>query len=107
MAMGTNGMKYSLVLREVIAGGTIALVQEGDLITIDAEARLLQLEVTDTEIRQRRAAWRQPAPRYTQGVLAKYIQLTRPADQGASTGCAGLATSSPHPWQYKRTHQWL
>jgi dihydroxy-acid dehydratase len=83
---GTWGLVVGHVAPEAFDGGTIALVQEGDLITIDAEARLLQLEVTDTEIRQRRAAWRQPAPRYTQGVLGKYIQLTRPADQGASTG---------------------
>ena len=74
------------VAPEAFEGGTIALVQEGDLITIDAEARLLQLEVADTEIQRRREAWRQPAPRYTQGVLGKYTQLTRPANQGASTG---------------------
>lgn len=83
---GTWGFVVGHVAPEAFEGGTIALVQEGDLITIDAEARLLQLEVADTEIQRRREAWRQPAPRYTQGVLGKYTQLTRPANQGASTG---------------------
>lgn len=83
---GTWGLVVGHVAPEAFDGGTIALVQEGDMITIDAEVRLLQLEVADAEIRQRREAWRQPVPRYTQGVLGKYIQLTRPANQGASTG---------------------
>lgn len=83
---GTWGFVIGHVAPEAFEGGTIALVEEGDLITIDADAHLLQLEVDDGEVQRRRAEWRQPAPRYTQGVLGKYAQLTRPANQGASTG---------------------
>jgi len=57
---------------EAAVGGTIALVHEGDRVTIDAEGRKLQLEVDEAEIARRRAAWKPPAPRYTTGVLAKY-----------------------------------
>ena len=70
---------------EAFVGGTIALVQEGDSVTIDAERRLLQLNVSEEEIAQRRAKWRQPQPRYTRGVLAKYAKLVSTASQGAVT----------------------
>lgn len=83
---GTWGMVVGHVAPEAFAGGTIALVQEGDLITIDAHKLLLQLNVDDAELTRRRAAWTQPKPRYTRGVLAKYAALARPADQGAVTG---------------------
>ena len=66
-------------------GGNIALVQEGDSITIDADARLLQLNVPDAELARRRAAWQPPAPRYTRGVLAKYAKLVSTASLGAVT----------------------
>jgi dihydroxy-acid dehydratase len=66
-------------------GGTIGLIVEGDSITIDAHQRLLQLNVSDTEIARRRAAWKQPAPRYTRGVLAKFAKLTSTASYGAVT----------------------
>ncbi|KVA75231.1 dihydroxy-acid dehydratase [Burkholderia ubonensis] len=83
---GTWGMVVGHVAPEAFVGGTIALVQEGDSITIDANQLLLQLNVDDAELARRRAAWKQPAPRYTRGVLAKFAALARPANQGAVTG---------------------
>ncbi|MBY4697383.1 dihydroxy-acid dehydratase [Burkholderia latens] len=83
---GTWGMVVGHVAPEAFVGGTIALVQEGDSITIDAHRLVLQLNVDDTELARRRAAWKQPAPRYTRGVLAKYAALARPANKGAVTG---------------------
>jgi dihydroxy-acid dehydratase len=74
------------VAPEAYEGGTLALVEEGDIITIDARKLLLQLEVDDAELARRRAAWTQPAPRYTRGVLAKFFALARPANEGAVTG---------------------
>ncbi|RDJ14340.1 dihydroxy-acid dehydratase [Rhizobium grahamii] len=83
---GTWGMVVGHVTPEAFVGGTIALVQEGDMITIDAHRKLLQLEVDEDEIARRRALWRQPNPRYTKGVLAKFAALARPANEGAITG---------------------
>jgi dihydroxy-acid dehydratase len=83
---GTWGMVVGHVTPEAFVGGTIALVQEGDMITIDAHRKLLQLEVDEDEIARRRALWRQPKPRYTTGVLAKFATLARPANEGAITG---------------------
>ena len=83
---GTWGMVVGHVTPEAFVGGTIALVQEGDSITIDAHTLLLQLNVDEAELDRRRAAWTPPAPRYTRGVLAKFAALARPADQGAVTG---------------------
>ncbi|WP_321899722.1 dihydroxy-acid dehydratase [Burkholderia cepacia] len=83
---GTWGMVVGHVAPEAFVGGTIALVQEGDSITIDAHRLLLQLNVDDAELARRRAAWQQPAPRYTRGVLAKFAALARPSNQGAVTG---------------------
>ena len=80
---GTWGMVVGHVAPEAHAGGLIALVQEGDTITIDAHRRLLQLEVAEAEIARRRAAWRQPAPRYTRGVLAKFARNANSASRGA------------------------
>jgi len=83
---GTWGMVVGHVAPEAYAGGTIGLIQEGDSITIDAHRLLLQLNVDDSEIERRRALWKQPAPRYTRGVLAKYAALALPANKGAITG---------------------
>jgi dihydroxy-acid dehydratase len=83
---GTWGMVVGHVAPEAYAGGTIGLVQEGDSITIDAHRLLVQLNVPDAEIEKRRAAWKQPAPRYTTGVLGKYAQLVGTASKGAVTG---------------------
>ncbi len=82
---GTYGMVVGHVAPEAYVGGTIALVQEGDSITIDAPARLLQLNVPDDELARRRAAWTPPAPRYTRGVLAKYAKLVSSSSLGAVT----------------------
>jgi len=83
---GTWGMVVGHVAPEAYAGGTIGLVQEGDSITIDAHRLLVQLNVPDAEIEKRRAAWKQPPPRYTTGVLGKYAQLVGTASKGAVTG---------------------
>ena len=66
-------------------GGTIALVEEGDSITSDAEARLLQLNISEDELARRRALWQPPDPRYTRGVLAKYARHVSSASLGAVT----------------------
>src|SRR6202012_3354075 len=82
----TWGMVVGHVAPEAYEGGAIALVQEGDSITIDAHKLLLQLNVSDEEIARRRAAWKKPAPKYTRGVLAKFAALAGPANKGAVTG---------------------
>jgi dihydroxy-acid dehydratase len=82
---GTWGMVVGHVSPEAYVGGTIALVYEGDSITIDAELRLIQLDVDDAELARRRAAWRPPKPRYTTGVLGKYMKLVSTASLGAIT----------------------
>jgi dihydroxy-acid dehydratase len=82
---GTYGMVVGHVAPEAFVGGTIALVQEGDSITIDADARLLQLNVSDAELAQRRTQWQQPMPRYTRGILAKYSKLVSSSSFGAVT----------------------
>ncbi|MHB1530834.1 dihydroxy-acid dehydratase [Acidithiobacillus sp.] len=81
----TYGMVVGHVAPEAAVGGTIALVNEGDSVTIDAEQGLLQLNVPDEEIARRRAAWQAPVPRYTRGVLAKYAKLVSSASKGAVT----------------------
>ncbi|MFC3725762.1 dihydroxy-acid dehydratase [Neoaquamicrobium sediminum] len=83
---GTWGMVVGHVAPEAHLGGTIALVEEGDIISIDAHKLLLQLHVDDIELTHRRSAWTQPPPRYTRGVLAKFARLARPANEGALTG---------------------
>jgi len=82
---GTWGMVVGHVAPEAYVGGPIALVKEGDSITIDADKRLLQLHVSDEELARRRAQWKQPAPRYTRGLMAKYIRLVSTASVGAVT----------------------
>jgi dihydroxy-acid dehydratase len=83
---GTWGMVVGHVTPEAYEGGNIALVEDGDTITIDAAAQLLQLHVDELELVRRRALWRQPEPRYTRGVLAKFAKLVRPANEGAVSG---------------------
>jgi dihydroxy-acid dehydratase len=80
---GTWGMVVGHVAPEAFEGGTIALVHEGDSITIDAHQLLLQVNVTDEELAKRRASWKQPAPRYTRGVLAKFAKNAASASAGA------------------------
>ena len=73
------------VAPEAYVGGAIALVKEGDSITIDAKQRLLQLNITEEEMAQRRANWQAPQPRYTRGVLGKYAKLVSSSSLGAVT----------------------
>ena len=82
---GTWGMVVGHVAPEAYEGGPIALVQDGDSITIDAHKRVIQLNVTDRELAKRRKAWTQPKPRYTSGVMAKYMRLVSTASKGAVT----------------------
>jgi len=82
---GTYGLVVGHVAPEAAVGGALALVQEGDPITIDAERRVLQLDVSDAELARRRGRWKPPAPRYTSGVLAKYAKLVSSASLGAVT----------------------
>jgi dihydroxy-acid dehydratase len=82
---GTWGMVVGHVAPEAFVGGLIGLVQEGDPITIDAHQRLIQLNVPEAELARRKAAWKQPAPRYTRGLMAKYMKLVSTASKGAVT----------------------
>jgi dihydroxy-acid dehydratase len=80
---GTWGMVVGHVAPEAFDGGTIGLVQEGDSVTIDAHRLLLQLNVSEEEIARRRKSWKQPAPRYTRGVLSKFARNAASASKGA------------------------
>jgi len=82
---GTWGMVVGHVAPEAFEGGPIALVREGDSITIDAVKRLVQLNIPAKELADRRKKWRRPTPRYTRGALAKYIKLVSTASRGAVT----------------------
>jgi len=82
---GTWGMVVGHVAPEAYVGGPIALIQEGDSVTIDAHKLLLQLNISDEEMAARRQAWVQPKPRYTRGVLAKFGKLASTASRGAVT----------------------
>jgi dihydroxy-acid dehydratase len=82
---GTWGMVVGHVAPEAYVGGTIALVEEGDSVTIDAHRLLIQLDVADDELARRRANWRAPPPRHTRGLLAKYRRLVSTASIGAIT----------------------
>jgi dihydroxy-acid dehydratase len=80
---GTWGMVVGHVAPEAYEGGNIALVQEGDTISIDSRTLTLELRVPDEELARRRAAWRRPQPRYTRGVLAKFARSASSASTGA------------------------
>jgi dihydroxy-acid dehydratase len=82
----TKGYSVGHVAPEAFVGGPIALIEEGDMISIDAEHRRMDVEVDDATLAARRAAWRAPEPRYATGALAKYARLVSSADQGAVTG---------------------
>ena len=82
---GTWGMVVGHVAPEAYVGGVIALINEGDSVTIDAHKLLIQLNVDEAEIAKRRATWKQPKPRYTRGLLAKYARLASSASKGAVT----------------------
>ncbi len=82
---GTWGMVVGHVAPEAYVGGNIALVKEGDSVTIDAKKHLIQLNVPAKELAKRRKKWRAPKPRYTRGLLAKYMKLVSTASKGAIT----------------------
>jgi dihydroxy-acid dehydratase len=81
----TKGLMVGHVAPEAYVGGPIAAIHEGDTIIIDTEARTLNVQLSDDELKARLADWKRPAPRYTSGVLAKYASLVSQADQGAIT----------------------
>ncbi len=82
---GTYGLVVGHVAPEAAVGGTIGLVNEGDSITIDAHKKLLQINVSESELAQRKSQWQPPQPRYTRGVLAKYAKLVSSSSLGAVT----------------------
>jgi dihydroxy-acid dehydratase len=82
---GTHGLVVGHVAPEAALGGPLALVREGDSITIDAGRRELRINVPDRELATRKQKWQAPAPRYTSGVLAKYAKLVSSSSQGAVT----------------------
>jgi dihydroxy-acid dehydratase len=82
---GTFGMVVGHIAPEAAVGGNLALVNEGDLITIDADRRLLQVHLTDEELAERRKNWQPPQARYTRGVIAKYAKLVSSSSVGAVT----------------------
>jgi dihydroxy-acid dehydratase len=84
----THGLVVGHVAPEAAVGGGLALVREGDPVTIDAEARVLRVEIPDAELQRRRAEWRPPRPRYTSGVLAKYARVVSSSSLGAVTDLA-------------------
>ena len=82
---GTWGMVVGHVTPEAYEGGPLALVRNGDSVTIDAHKRLIQLNVPKAELARRRAKWKPPKARYTTGVLGKYAKLVGTASKGAVT----------------------
>jgi len=81
----TWGMVVGHVAPEAFVGGNIALVKDGDSITIDAHKLLIQVNISDEELAKRRAEWKPPAPRYTRGLMGKFIKLVSTASKGAVT----------------------
>ena len=82
----TRGLMLGHVAPEAAVGGAIALVREGDVITLDIHGRRIDVALSDAELQERRSAWQAPSPNYVTGVLAKYAQLVSSASEGAVTG---------------------
>jgi dihydroxy-acid dehydratase len=82
---GSHGFVVGHITPEAHVGGPIGVLKNGDVITIDAQAHTIEVDISDSEMAARLAAWRQPKPRYTRGVLAKYAALVRSASEGAVT----------------------
>jgi dihydroxy-acid dehydratase len=82
---GTHGLVVGHVSPEAYDGGPIALLNEGDLVTIDATKQILHMEVSESELTERKKSWKKPEPRFKSGVLAKYVKLVQSASQGAIT----------------------
>jgi dihydroxy-acid dehydratase len=93
---GTHGLMLGHVSPEAAVGGPIALVEEGDTIVVDVDARELNLEVDEATLATRRARWTPPAPNYRTGVMAKYAALVSSASEGAITNGARLARALAH-----------
>jgi len=85
----THGLCVGHVAPEAMVGGPLALLQEGDVVAIDVDARSLSVELSDDELARRRAAWQPPAPHYTSGVMAKYARTAAQANDGAATNIIG------------------
>lgn len=83
---GTHGLVVGHVSPEAWVGGPLALIRDGDQITIDVDKKLLEVALDDAELGRRRQAWQPPPPREQHGVLAKYARLARSAAEGATTG---------------------
>ncbi len=81
----TRGMCIGHIAPEAMLGGPIGLLQEGDIVTVDIDARTLNVELSDAELQKRAAAWTPPAPNYPSGVMAKYARTAQQADDGAVT----------------------
>ncbi len=82
---GTHGFVVGHVTPEAYLGGNIALVKDGDKITIDAVNNVLQLHVSDEELAERRKEWKQPEPTFKKGTLGKYIRNVKTASEGCVT----------------------
>ena len=82
---GSHGFVVGHISPEAYVGGPLSLVKNGDLITIDAEKRELNLEIPMAELKKRKKLWKMPKPRYTRGVLAKYASAVTSASLGAVT----------------------
>jgi dihydroxy-acid dehydratase len=81
----THGLMVGHIAPEAFRGGPIALLRDGDMVTIDVEARRLDMDVDPAELDRRRVEWKQPDPRYTKGVFAKYAATVGSAAEGART----------------------
>ena len=79
----SHGLMIGHVSPEAVVGGPIALVKDGDIVTVDVERRDLSVSLSDAELRARKADWKAPVPRYTHGVFAKYAKLVTSASRGA------------------------
>ena len=82
---GSHGFIVGHVVPEAQEGGPIALVRDGDVVVIDAEAATIDMEVADDELARRKGEWRAPPPKATRGILAKYIRCVAPASSGCVT----------------------
>ena len=82
---GTHGFVVGHITPEAAVGGPIGLIKTGDRITIDAETRALNVDVSKTELKKRKSKWRSPKPKYKRGVLAKYAAQVSSASTGAIT----------------------
>jgi dihydroxy-acid dehydratase len=82
---GTHGFVVGHITPEAYVGGALAIIENGDKITIDAERKVLTLDLSDDEISARLKKWVQPKPKYTRGVLSKYAKLVSSASKGAVT----------------------